>query len=695
MIAGPNGSGKTKLADQLRARDIDLGEYINPDDIAKNLVGSYEERSAAAQKIADERRDDAIRARRSFSFETVMSHPSKIEVLVRAKESGYFVQVFFVGTDDPRTNIERVALRVSQGGHDVPKERIIPRWKRAMALLPAAIRAADEAFVFDNSSAGSIATTPRLVFRRSVKNWALPQTELFSPIPDWVRKQVLDVLGIGPLVQKPSEYSRQRPVPASIHPLREIDQASSAKPQLEPRRVDLEQAILGSIIVNNENFHRLPDYLASYHFSEPVHQRTFELCTDLIRSGKVVTRDTLKDLLGSASVNEIGIDEYLDRLFRQGASLTNLKDNVRVVFNLFLRRTLIGICNQVSTIAAEAPMEMIPRELIEHAERGLFELAEEARYQRGPQSFSQSIRAAVDRMARVYMRDDHFTGIPTGFTDLDEMIGGLQPSKLIIIASRPGMERSVLATNIAYNVAKAWQGETETSGKVRTVSGGIVAYFSLHLSAEQIASDIISQQSGIPSHRLLLGDFNPPDFDRIRAVSLDIETIPLFIDDTGGITLVELAGNARRLLRQGGLNLIVIDYLQLLISNRSRSFFEATEDLNSASQLKALAEELNVPIIALSQLRTESNKPPEIKELDDDILNSCDVAMFVYREARWLQDRSPEPGSAEYNQWQVKLAAARNRAEVVLAKHRGGPTGIVHLRFDEFVLRFSNAEAPP
>jgi len=198
MISGPNGSGKTTLTNQLRARDVDLGEYINPDDIAKNLTGSYEARSAAAQKIADERRDEAIRVGRSFSFETVMSHPSKIHVLLRARTFGFFVHVFFVGTNDPRTNVERVALRVAQGGHDVPTERIIARWKRTMALLPTAIGAADEAYVFDNSPAGNVASSPRLVFRRSIKTRTLPQTQQFPPLPDWVRKYALEALGIKP-----------------------------------------------------------------------------------------------------------------------------------------------------------------------------------------------------------------------------------------------------------------------------------------------------------------------------------------------------------------------------------------------------------------------------------------------------------------------------------------------------------------
>ena len=199
MISGPNGSGKTTLTNQLRARDVDLGEYINPDDITKDLVGSYEARSAAAQQIADTRRDEAIRAGRSFSFETVMSHPSKIDILLRAKASGFCVQVFFVGTNDPRTNVERVAVRVTQGGHDVPTERIIARWKRTMALLPTAIRAADEAYVFDNSSTRNVGITPRLVFRRSVKTRALPQTQQSPPMPEWVRIYVLQALSIRPL----------------------------------------------------------------------------------------------------------------------------------------------------------------------------------------------------------------------------------------------------------------------------------------------------------------------------------------------------------------------------------------------------------------------------------------------------------------------------------------------------------------
>ena len=276
IIAGPNGAGKTTLADRLRREGIDLGEYINPDDIAKELGGSLTEHFLQAQEIADKRREDCISAKRSFSFETVMSHPSKVEVLVRAKEAGFFVQLFFVGTDDPRTNIDRVANRVAQGGHDVPTDKIVSRWDRAMGLVHEAIRAVDDALIFDNSLAGFVDSGPRLVFRRKIlRSRNLPQSDQYPPIPNWVRHYILDPLGIESF-DSPDLQSLRSIVTApfgsrAVAPTAPLD---FRWPSI-PHDLDLEQSLLGTLLINNGIYDPNKFTLEPGHFFESIHQKIF------------------------------------------------------------------------------------------------------------------------------------------------------------------------------------------------------------------------------------------------------------------------------------------------------------------------------------------------------------------------------------------------------------------------------------
>jgi replicative DNA helicase len=280
---------------------------------------------------------------------------------------------------------------------------------------------------------------------------------------------------------------------------------------------------------------------------------------------------------------------------------------------------------------------------------------------------------------------------------MDRMMGGLQPSDLVILAGRPGMGKTALATNVAYNIARSWIGETKPDGRTATVNGGIVGFFSLEMSAEQLATRIISEQTEIPSYRIRRGEIDPAAFDRIVAVSREMESLPLFIDETGGLTIAQLAARARRLKRQRGLDLVVVDYLQLLGGSNKRAQEGRVQEVTEITTgLKALAKELNVPILALSQLsrqvESRDDKRPQLSDLRESgsIEQDADVVMFVFREEYYLKNKEPRAGSEEYFKWQTDMEAVHGKAEVIVGKQRHGPTGTIPLQFDANVTRFSN-----
>jgi replicative DNA helicase len=276
-------------------------------------------------------------------------------------------------------------------------------------------------------------------------------------------------------------------------------------------------------------------------------------------------------------------------------------------------------------------------------------------------------------------------------------MGGLQSSDLIILAGRPGMGKTALATNIAYNVAKAWRGEVRADGHIDTVNGGIVAFFSLEMSAEQLATRIIAEQSGIPSSTIRRGGISERDFEKIKDVAVELQHLPLFIDETGGLTVAQLAARARRLKRQKGLDLLVIDYIQLLQGSSRRSQDNRVQEVTEiTTNLKALAKELNVPILALSQLSRQvenrDDKRPQLSDLRESgsIEQDADVVMFVFREEYYLSNKEPRPGSEEHLKWQTDMAAVHGKAEVIIGKQRHGPTGTVNVHFDANITRFGN-----
>jgi replicative DNA helicase len=466
-----------------------------------------------------------------------------------------------------------------------------------------------------------------------------------------------------------------------------------------PHNIEAEQALLGAILVNNEAFYRVSDFLEPRHFFEPIHQNIYQLARDLIRAGKLATPVTLKTFLdANIDIGGLNVSQYLARLAAEATTIINAEDYGHTVYDLSIRRALIQVGEDMVNVAYDAPVDFSPRNQIEDAERRLYELAESGRYDGGFQGFSTALTTAIDMAANAFQRDGKLSGVATGLDDLDRMMGGLQKSDLIIIAGRPGMGKTALATNIGYNVATAWQGETRADGHTVTTNGGIVGFFSLEMSAEQLATRIIAEQTGIPSNQIRRGNISEADFEKIKDHSIELQNLKLYGDETGGLSVAQLAARARRLKRQRGLDLMIIDYLQLLSGSTKRSSENRVQEITEiTTKLKALAKELNVPILALSQLsrqvESRDDKHPQLSDLRESgsIEQDADVVLFVYREEYYHVMRKPlESDREKFAAWLADSDKYHGKAEVIIGKQRHGPTGTVELQFDGAVTRFSS-----
>ena len=465
-----------------------------------------------------------------------------------------------------------------------------------------------------------------------------------------------------------------------------------------PQNVEAEQALLGAILVNNEAFYRVSDFLEPQHFYEPVHRIIFEVAGQLVRANKVATPVTIKTFLpADLAIGDINLAQYLARLAAEATTIINAEDYGRSIYDLAIRRALIGIGEDMVNVAYDASVEETPRNQIEESEKRLFDLAETGNYSSGFQGFDTALLTAIDMASNAYKRDGHLSGLATGLADLDRLMGGLQSSDLVILAGRPGMGKSALATNVAFNIAKAWAGELQPDGAMKTVNGGIVGFFSLEMSAEQLATRIIAEQSGVPSSNIRRGRIDESDFARIVEAAREMNKVPLYLDQTGGLSIAQLAARARRLKRQRGLDLVVVDYIQLLQGSSKRGADNRVQEVTEiTNQLKALAKELNVPILALSQLSRQvenrDDKHPQLSDLRESgsIEQDADVVLFVYREEYYLKNKEPKPGTVEYVKWQDEMSQVHGVAEVIIGKQRHGPTGTVRLHFEDTLTRFSN-----
>ena len=469
-----------------------------------------------------------------------------------------------------------------------------------------------------------------------------------------------------------------------------------------PQNIEAEQALLGALLVNNDIAATVGGFLEPEHFFEDIHARIYGAAQALIERGQIANPTTLKAFFqNDEALKDIGGADYLRRLAGGAVTIINAEDYGRLVYDLALRRNLIAIGEDMVNTAYESTIEETSTLQIEAAEQRLYNLAESGHYEGGLQAFTSSIKGAIENAEAAFKRDGHLTGVGTGLKDLDHKLGGLHKSDLIILAGRPSMGKTSLATNIAFNAAKAYQEADQADGTSHASDGAVVAFFSLEMSAEQLASRILAEASGIPSEKLRRGLFSKDDWPRLVQASQDMEDLPLFIDDTAAISIAALRARARRLKRQHNLGLIVVDYLQLLRPASQRRNDNRVLEISEITQaLKALAKDLEVPVLALSQLSRavehREDKRPLLSDLRESgaIEQDADIVMFIFREEYYHERLRPPETTPDFEEWQRRMLEIQGITEIIVGKHRHGPTGTVKLLFDGQITKFINYADP-
>jgi replicative DNA helicase len=463
-----------------------------------------------------------------------------------------------------------------------------------------------------------------------------------------------------------------------------------------PCNIEAEQALLGALLYDNAAYERLSDRLQARHFYEPFHARLFGAIEDHVKKGQLAEPIVLMERFRrDPAFEELGGLRYLADLVDRAPPAANAHDYGRVIYDLAIRRDLIRIGGEISANAS-GDVETEAREQIESAEQALYNLAETGGTSTGFVSFADALHGAVEMAAEAFSRDGGLAGVSTGLIDLDQRLGGLHPSDLLILAGRPSMGKTALATNVAFHVARSYAWEPQPDGSKKTVNGGVVAFFSLEMSAEQLAMRLLAEVSGVSSDRLRKGEIDASEFGRVRDAALEIQESPLFIDATGGLSIAKLTARARRLKRSVGLDLIVVDYLQLVTTDGSKGDNRVQEVSMITQGLKALAKELAVPIIALSQLsrnvENREDKRPQLSDLRESgsIEQDADAVMFVFRESYYLGRAEPREGTPEHMTWQEEMDRVHGLAEVIIGKQRHGPIGTVRLAFNEDITKFGN-----
>lgn len=464
-----------------------------------------------------------------------------------------------------------------------------------------------------------------------------------------------------------------------------------------PKNLEAEQALLGQIMYDNAVMERLPDALRAEHFFEPYHQRIFEACGGAITAGRTAEPTLLASTLSAdPAFSEYGGLRYLADLVDRAPPAANAKDYARDIRDLSDRRTLIRVSGDIAASAGD--MASPAAEHVASAEAALFSLAETGDQSKGIQSFRDAMSGAVDMIEAAYRRDGALSGLSTHLIDLDHKLGGLHPSDLLILAGRPSMGKTALATNIAYRVADAYEAvqDADAPRGLRTVNGGVVLFYSLEMSAEQLAMRIIADVAEVSGDKLRKGEIDANQFRRIKEVQARLAEIPLYIDATGGLPIAKLAARARRQKRKTGLDLIVVDYLQLITTGANAQKNRVQEVSEITGALKSLAKDLGVPVLALSQLSRKvedrEDKRPQLSDLRESgsIEQDADAVMFVYREAYYLGRAEPKEGSVEHVAWVDEMGKVQGQAEVIIGKQRHGPIGTVRLSFDDDTTRFGN-----
>ena len=464
-------------------------------------------------------------------------------------------------------------------------------------------------------------------------------------------------------------------------------------PRSQPANEAAEQALLGALLVNNTAIDRVSDFLKSEHFYFAGHSQIYAACVRLREQQRTADAVTLKTYLEQdGDLQAVGGAAYLADLQASVVSVLNADDYAGMIYDLFLRRQLIDLGKEIVNEAYRTDLEQEAVEQVHTAEEKLYTLASEGELRADFEPFGEVLTRAIDNASQALNRDTHLTGVTSGLVDLDRMLGGLQSSDLIILAARPSMGKTSLATNIAFNAARAY---LNSGGR----EGAVVGFFSLEMSSEQLATRILSEESAVPSERIRKGDFPKKDFVRLVEAANLIHKVPMFIDDTAGLTVPALRTRAMRLKRQHKLGLLVVDYLQLMRTGGTGRTENRVQEISEITRgLKMIAKDLNLPVLALSQLSRQveqrEDKRPQLADLRESgsIEQDADVVMFIFREAYYLNKAEPTAGTPEHAEWQAEMDRVHNLAEVIIGKQRHGPTGTIRLHFEGAFTRFSNLE---
>ena len=455
-----------------------------------------------------------------------------------------------------------------------------------------------------------------------------------------------------------------------------------------PNNIEAEQAVIGSVLVSNEIFDELNTIISNINFYDPMHQKIFSAIESLIYKGMLANPITLKNYFEDEK-DDLNVPEYLVKVTKFSTSSRQALEYSKIIYDMFVRRELIKISEQTIDNAKLNDLNVSGQNIIENSERLLFDLAEKGSFNTAMVKFDEAMRQTIEMASAAYKNDEGIVGVPTGLRDLDDRLGGLHQSDLIIIAGRPSMGKTALATNIAFNAAKKLQ----EGGKKSSI-----AFFSLEMSSEQLSTRILAEQSRIKSNDIRRGRISDEQFDKFIETSKNIAELPLYIDETPAISIAAMSNRARRIKRLFGLDMIVVDYIQLMRGSIKNKDGRVQEISEITQGLKAIAKELSVPVVALSQLsravEQRDDKKPQLADLRESgsIEQDADVVMFVYREAYYLERKEPRPATVEHAEWQAKMNEVSNLAEIIIGKQRHGPTGNIMLEFEAMYTKFKDTQ---
>ncbi|MGN6057572.1 MAG: replicative DNA helicase [Sphingomicrobium sp.] len=467
-----------------------------------------------------------------------------------------------------------------------------------------------------------------------------------------------------------------------------------------PQNVEAEAALLGALMIDNRLVEDVQLKLQPHHFYEPLHARIYEAILRMTDANRIANPVTLRPLFESdESIKEVGGPAYLAQLTGSGAAVIGARDFALQIYDLALLRALVGVGRDLVEGALDTSEDVAPLAQIERAETELYKVAEAGGAEGRAKSFAEATKDALEMAERALNSGGHLSGFTTGLESLNSKIGGLHKSDLIIVAGRPGMGKSSLATNIGFACAQRLLRDREDGIEQPKSAGAPVALFSLEMSADQLATRILAEQSGISSENLRMGRISQQEFRQLARAAAELQSLPLYIDDTPGLTIAALRTRARRLKRQKGIGMVIVDYLQLLQgTGKGSSGDNRVQEISEISRgLKQLAKELDVPVIGLSQLsravEQREDKRPQLSDLRESgsIEQDADIVIFIYREDYYLAAKQPADDHPDFAAWQEEMARNYGKAEIIVAKQRHGSTGKVRVRFDSRITRFSDA----